>query len=210
VDGAERETDARILNAAYHLWREGGLPAVTTRGVAARAGVNEVTLFRHFANKENLLVAMVEQAVGGSVEAPADADAPYDLESDLLRLARMYLGRSAPIGDVILLGLVEARSKPELARSCTRIPEVLTSALTEQLQRQHAAGRLPEAPFDEIARVFFASLFAHGVTAHLRPETDLDQVAGMTARACAAAVRGSAARPAQEDPDSHSGGEPRV
>lgn len=44
----------RILQAAFELISGKGYAAVCTREIASRAGVAEVTIFRHFASKENL------------------------------------------------------------------------------------------------------------------------------------------------------------
>lgn len=45
----------RILEAAAQVYSETGFRGATTRRIAERAGVNEVTLFRHFGSKTRLL-----------------------------------------------------------------------------------------------------------------------------------------------------------
>lgn len=50
----------RILAAAGVLFAREGLEGATTRAIATEAGVNEVTLFRLFGNKKNLLAAVVQ------------------------------------------------------------------------------------------------------------------------------------------------------
>lgn len=52
------ETRSKILNAALDLFSEHGASATTTRMIANQAGVNEVTLFRHFKTKEELFNAV--------------------------------------------------------------------------------------------------------------------------------------------------------
>jgi AcrR family transcriptional regulator len=49
-----KNTEERILDAFRRLVVERGLEATTTRAVAQAAGVNEVTIFRHFKDKANL------------------------------------------------------------------------------------------------------------------------------------------------------------
>ncbi len=51
--GEQREAD--ILNAAVQLFSEEGYDAVTTRKIAARAGVSEGTLFNYFGAKHELM-----------------------------------------------------------------------------------------------------------------------------------------------------------
>lgn len=47
-------TRERILQAAFELISDKGFAGACTREIAQRAGVAEVTIFRHFTNKENL------------------------------------------------------------------------------------------------------------------------------------------------------------
>ncbi|HEX5811837.1 MAG TPA: TetR/AcrR family transcriptional regulator, partial [Pseudonocardia sp.] len=51
---------ARIVEAAAHLLASGGRDAVTTRGVAAAAGVQAPAIYRLFGDKTGLLDAVAE------------------------------------------------------------------------------------------------------------------------------------------------------
>lgn len=187
---ATRTTADRILEAAVALWHDGGFGAVTTRAVAARAGVNEVTLFRHFASKEGLLKAMVARAVSCFAPRGGDLASPSaDLEQDLQRWAEAYLDRTLPVGDLILLGLVEARGRPDLAAACLEAPGLLQASLAEHLEAMCDAGRLERGPFADIAGAFYATLFAHVLTGHLR-DADAGEVAARTARVFSRALQG--------------------
>ncbi|GAA2591378.1 TetR/AcrR family transcriptional regulator [Winogradskya consettensis] len=55
-------TRRALLDAAAELLDEGGLDAVTLREVGARAGVSRGAPYRHFADKESLLIAIGTQA----------------------------------------------------------------------------------------------------------------------------------------------------
>ena len=54
------DTSKNILHAARDLFAEKGFSNITTRQIARRAGVNEVTLFRHFGTKAALYEAVFE------------------------------------------------------------------------------------------------------------------------------------------------------
>ena len=54
-------TRERILAAAAAVFAREGLKAATTREIARAAGVNEVTLFRVFRSKRNLLAAVLDR-----------------------------------------------------------------------------------------------------------------------------------------------------
>ena len=55
-------TRQRLIHAALELFAVQGVTDTTTRQIAERADVNEVTLFRHFGNKHGLLLAVIEDA----------------------------------------------------------------------------------------------------------------------------------------------------
>ncbi|HEY0793302.1 MAG TPA: helix-turn-helix domain-containing protein [Chthoniobacterales bacterium] len=58
---------ARLLQAATEVFSERGFQAATTREIAQRAEVNEVTLFRHFRTRRELMRAVVEQILQAEV-----------------------------------------------------------------------------------------------------------------------------------------------
>jgi len=53
-------TEERILRAACELANEGGTEALTTRGVAERAGVSPGSVHHHYINKEGLVDACID------------------------------------------------------------------------------------------------------------------------------------------------------
>jgi AcrR family transcriptional regulator len=56
-----KDTRQRLLEAATRIFAREGVSGATTREIARAAEVNEVTLFRHFQNKEELLRQVVLQ-----------------------------------------------------------------------------------------------------------------------------------------------------
>jgi AcrR family transcriptional regulator len=67
----------RLVSAAVDLFTEQGYDATTVEQIAERAGVAKSTLFRHFPDKREILVAGQETLsrllADGIAEAPADA-----------------------------------------------------------------------------------------------------------------------------------------
>jgi AcrR family transcriptional regulator len=61
-------TRQRILDAALHTFSKDGIRGATTRKIAQKARVNEVTLFRHFKSKEQLLGAVLKRVMCSEVE----------------------------------------------------------------------------------------------------------------------------------------------
>ncbi|MET9492041.1 TetR/AcrR family transcriptional regulator [Nocardia sp. NPDC006630] len=56
---AERRT--RLLTVGRRLWGESGTAAVTVRGVCKTAGLTDRYFYEHFANRDELLVAIADQ-----------------------------------------------------------------------------------------------------------------------------------------------------
>lgn len=61
VQERSRRTVRQILDAAERIIGEAGVDAVTTRSVAERAGIVAPSLYRFFADREEILDALVEQ-----------------------------------------------------------------------------------------------------------------------------------------------------
>ncbi len=61
VQARSRETVGRILDAAAVLLEEHGIEAVTTRAIAERAGITAPSLYRFFADREQILDELIEQ-----------------------------------------------------------------------------------------------------------------------------------------------------
>jgi AcrR family transcriptional regulator len=65
---------ATIVDAAARLLQEHGPAAVTTRGVAAAAGVQAPTIYRLFGDKDGLLEAVAEHVMATHVSAKAEVE----------------------------------------------------------------------------------------------------------------------------------------
>ncbi len=97
------DTHRRLLDAAARVFAQSGLEGATTREIAREAGVNEVTLFRHFQSKENLLTAVLQRTFAAQEETwqasraegnPAERAAePEDFRAGLRHYARGYVER---------------------------------------------------------------------------------------------------------------------
>jgi AcrR family transcriptional regulator len=102
-----------LIKAAQDIMLEQGFEGATTKRIAERAGVNEVTLFRHFRNKTNLLHAALQAEV--AVFERIVAHYTGDIESDLLHLATEYLALSRQQGPLMAIAFFEVARQPELA-----------------------------------------------------------------------------------------------
>jgi AcrR family transcriptional regulator len=63
VSSCADKTRQRLFDAATETLNRRGIQGATTREIARRAGVHEVTLFRHFKSKEQLLRAILKRGL---------------------------------------------------------------------------------------------------------------------------------------------------
>lgn len=124
-------TRERILDAAFSLFCERGIEASTTREIAQSAGVNEVTIFRHFGSKEGLVAAILGRFL--------DTDASHhlrhvklgdDLAGDLERVTRQILDLHRQRGDFIRFIMTNLALRPEYAAGL----QAMNAAMGERLQ----------------------------------------------------------------------------
>lgn len=81
VQARSRETVERILDAAGALLEESGVDAVTTRAIAERAGITAPSLYRFFADREQVLDALLEQHLERLSTFLAEAEAGWTASS---------------------------------------------------------------------------------------------------------------------------------
>lgn len=153
-----QNTADKVLRAASDLFAERGYAGTTTRAIAERAGVNEVTLFRRFENKLGILKALgaqwAEAQAGFAVEHAVD---PADTKATLLSLARMEIAGARENGGAAMRLAFESRSVPEVAELIGDGPKRNQEGLAQYMAMRQEAGDLradidPEA----MAEAFFS------------------------------------------------------
>src|SRR5262245_30706280 len=93
----KRRTRVRLLEAAERLVRERGFEAITTRDVAALAGIGHGTLFNYFASREAMGLALCDVFLARAATDAARRRAPdASLTEDLFAHASACLRRLAP------------------------------------------------------------------------------------------------------------------
>lgn len=110
----------RILRAFLQLVSERGIEATTTRAVAQEAGVNEVTIFRHFGDKANLARELFRhfgdpQRIS-SLPIEIDTSTPQNTVEGLLRCALLIHNLLSQRTELVNFGLSEAWRYPDLAQ----------------------------------------------------------------------------------------------
>jgi AcrR family transcriptional regulator len=103
---AEPVTDTTMFDAALKVLAERGYAGATTRRIADAAGVNEVTLFRRFGDKRQLILAAIHADIDRF--ANDGLTATGDLVADLIRVVEyysdIYQHRNGLVGTLLLEG----------------------------------------------------------------------------------------------------------
>jgi AcrR family transcriptional regulator len=148
----------RILDAAAELIAERGYASTTTRAVAERAGVNEVTVFRRFGTKAGLLTALAGRIADTTAAFTLEAaPRPDDLRATLTALARVEIEGGLRHGGLALRLAVDARSVPEVAEALGHGTSGNLAGLTRYLAGRQAEGDLrDDVPAELLAESFFA------------------------------------------------------
>lgn len=155
---ATADTATRVLDAAAALFAEKGYSATTTRAIAQKAGVNEVTIFRRFGSKKGILAALgaqwSERMAGYVIER---VSAPDDTYGTLKELATIEVRQTIELGTVAMRLALEATASADVAEIMETGPSGNFAGLAEYLAQRQEAGDL-RADIDPraMAESFFA------------------------------------------------------
>jgi AcrR family transcriptional regulator len=130
------QTRARILEISTRLFIERGYDAVTVADVAREAGVSSVTVFKHFARKEDLFLDRADDAVELLRAAVRERDT--DVLTSLEATAQRLFHDRHPLSGVDSRSVPFFRTvagSPALIARAREIAADLQRVLTEELQQ---------------------------------------------------------------------------
>ncbi len=162
------DTKERITKAALAVFSSKGYASATTREIAEEARVNEVTLFRHFGSKENLLTAVIERhSVLPVIAETIKTELTGDYRSDLKIIAHHILEVWNQRRELIIIMMREAQQHPEEISLLTRVPRRLREYLSEYLSGLAKQGVVRRLNFAASAQAFISGLFTYFLTSNL-------------------------------------------
>lgn len=193
----------RLLQAAVRVFEESGSRGATTRRIAAEAGVNEITLFRHFGSKGQLLSEALAEASSTRVETGLPTE-PKDPQAELLAWSRAGYAHLRRHAGMIRTTLGELSESPEAARCVAGPPVQVHDELRGYLARLRERGMAaPQMDPDTAAHFLMGALFADAVTREAVPERYPYAEEEVPKRYVAMFLRaiGAAPGPEGQDPD---------
>jgi AcrR family transcriptional regulator len=196
-------THDRILSAAARVFARHGLSGATTRVIAEEAGVNEVTLFRHFHTKDRLLAAVV----GANFDSKPDTGSGIpavtaDIRADLLEHARRYdrlLTENLPLVRT-MIGEIHHRHRDQESHVFRGIFWPIKAAIRTRIEIAQAAGDLDSAIRADVLADLFGGMIFTGVLRREAPDLKIDYPADIYLKAAVdLVVRGSQPRNSRRD-----------
>ena len=145
----EENTRTKILQAALQLFARQGYDGTTTRDLAAKAGVAEGTLFRHFPNKKAILI---EVATSGWIDILTDLLTELSEMGSYKAVAQVMHRRMLNMrknGDLFRVCFIEAQHHPELRE---RIQSEVITKMTD------------------VAEAFFETAMSKGIYRKMNPK----------------------------------------
>ncbi len=165
TDAQRREQRDRIRRAAAEIYQEGGLPALSVRAVAKRAGVSTGLLYSYFDGLSELMRTLWIRPVGefGRLIEAIAADEPDPLARiEALLLAYVQWAEANPDvyrGVLLFVRPPNAEAPPTRPVADLALPRVIAAAIEEG---QRAGLVRPGHPM-ELAQALWAG--AHGALA---------------------------------------------
>ena len=132
--------DEEIFRAVMQIVGENGFSGATTKQIAEAAQVSEVTLFRKYESKIQLIKKAVDSVIAQTDFASA-AKYSGDVSEDLLRVVQAYQGSAVKHGQFIFIMLSEMSRYPELAELIDS-PLIVYSHIRQLLEKYQSEGLL--------------------------------------------------------------------
>ncbi len=173
-------TEQKILDAAVRTFIKEGYAGTTTRRIAEEAGVNEVTLFRKFKSKENILIAAIDRS---REEFLKIAEGVFSVESGMRFPESLYnIGRSLKNAHHKKFGLMtlllsEAGRVPEAREALRSIPEAMIGRLSEYLEEQIALDNMRNVDPKAVSTAFMGYIFYTSLLKEIEYDTGDDEQA---------------------------------
>jgi AcrR family transcriptional regulator len=160
----------QLLDAAARVFSAVGYRGATTRRIAFEAGVNEITLFRHFGSKDALIreaIARVGERTARS-SLPDDPRAPF---TELVDWARVHITDLRNRRSLIRTCMGEFEEHPGILSKENHAPSQAAKILARYLGRLKARG-IATAGFDEgvASTMLMGVLFADAMGRDVMPD----------------------------------------
>jgi AcrR family transcriptional regulator len=148
----------RVLTATLELLTEAGLGGLTVGEVARRSGVAKTTIYRHWPNRNVLIIDACLRMTDGDDEPPDTGSLEGDVKAILTSLAELLVTAR---WSSILPSIIDAAERdPEIAEVHSRLQHWHAAPLRAALDRATLRGEIPpDADLSAIAAALRGPLY---------------------------------------------------
>ena len=165
------EIKNRILSAAARVYSQHGFRGATTRLIATEAGVNEVTLFRTFGSKAELLQAMLQSQVTAHA-APILSDDISDPQATLSEWCASLIEYVREHAHMIRKTIAEAEERPDAACAACEGPSTAGVSLTLYVERLLESGAAEQdVDVHTAVSMFMSAIFGDALYRDVMPRS---------------------------------------
>ena len=159
----EREnTEEKIITATFNIIQKKGVQKATTKKIAAEAGVNEVTIFRKFENKKNLIEATKDYYMAkllSKLEETFDFDEDDTIEEYLKRSFHGILDFSQEDISIIRVAMQEINGESDKKLLISRVTDTIINKMEEFFKLQLEKGEIKNVNSKAISVMCFSIIF---------------------------------------------------
>ncbi len=165
------EIKNRILSAAARVYSQHGFRGATTRLIATEAGVNEVTLFRTFGSKAELLQAMLQSQVSAHA-APILSDDISNPQETLSEWCASLIEYVREHAHMIRKTIAEAEERPDAACAACEGPSTAGVSLTLYVERLVESGAAEQdVDVHTAVSMFMSAIFGDALYRDVMPRS---------------------------------------
>lgn len=165
------EIKNRILSAAARVYSQHGFRGATTRLIATEAGVNEVTLFRTFGSKAELLQAMLQSQVSAHA-APILSDDISNPQQTLSEWCASLIEYVREHAHMIRKTIAEAEERPDAACAACEGPSTAGVSLTLYVERLVESGAAEQdVDIHTAVSMFMSAIFGDALYRDVMPRS---------------------------------------
>ena len=159
-------TDKKIIDATFDLLQKEGSGKTTTKKIAAEAGVNEVTIFRNFENKKNLIEITKEYYLENFISKLENIFS-FEENEEIDEYLKTSFIKFSKLQDsdfsIIKIGMEEIGEASERKQLLSRITNQVISKLEDFFNTQIEKGKMRPVDSRSLSVMCFSIIFQSNV-----------------------------------------------
>ncbi len=158
----KENTEEKIITSTFNIVQREGVQKATTKKIAAEAGVNEVTIFRKFENKKNLIEATKDYYMTkllSRLEETFDYDEDESIEDYLKHCFHGILDFSQEDISIIRVAMQEIKGETDKKLLISHITDTIINKMEEFFKLQLEKGVIKNVNSKAISVMCFSIIF---------------------------------------------------